>query len=184
MYSVSSFGSGLSELQGVMIGLIVALILSLIGSLLIYFIFLSRKNEGRFTGFVGWLYDFFSFKKLMLESLLKIIYLFFSLLVTIECIILLFRNFLAGILLLIIGNVLIRISYEFAIIKILVCKNTSEINAKMSRMIGEKQEERTASVFGQTAFRNLSGDTCPSCGKKIKSTAKFCPFCGTHIERK
>ena len=76
MYSVSSFER---QMEGVMIGLIVSLILAFVGSLLIYFIFLSRKNDGRFRGFVGWLYDFFSFKKLMLESLLKIIYLFFTL---------------------------------------------------------------------------------------------------------
>ena len=37
---------------------IIALILAIVGGLIVYFLFLSKKNEGRFTGFLGWLYDF------------------------------------------------------------------------------------------------------------------------------
>lgn len=179
MYSVSSFER---QMEGMMIGLIVSLILAFVGSLLIYFIFLSRKNDGRFRGFVGWLYDFFSFKKLMLESLLKIIYLFFTLLITIESIILLFTSFFAGLLTLIIGNVLIRIFYEFSIIKILTCKNTSEINSKLSRIMGQNRTQQKQAQQEQT-HRSYSQDVCPTCGRRIKSTAKFCPFCGSHIDR-
>ena len=33
--------------------LIVSIILAVIGGILIYFLFLSKKNEGKFKGFVG-----------------------------------------------------------------------------------------------------------------------------------
>ena len=59
--------------------LIVSIILAVIGGILIYFLFLSKKNEGKFKGFVGWLYDFLSFKKMFMEALLKITYLIVAL---------------------------------------------------------------------------------------------------------
>ena len=37
---------------------IVSVILAIIGGIVLYFTFLSKKNEGKFTGFLGWLYDF------------------------------------------------------------------------------------------------------------------------------
>ena len=55
--------------------LIISLVLAIVGGILVYFLFLSKKNEGKFTGFLGWLYDFLSFKKMFLEALLKITYL-------------------------------------------------------------------------------------------------------------
>ena len=36
---------------------IVSVILAIIGGIVLYFTFLSKKNEGKFTGFLGWLYD-------------------------------------------------------------------------------------------------------------------------------
>ena len=42
---------------------IVSVILAIIGGIVLYFTFLSKKNEGKFTGFLGWLYDFLTFKK-------------------------------------------------------------------------------------------------------------------------
>ena len=40
---------------------IVSVILAIIGGIVLYFTFLSKKNEGKFTGFLGWLYDFLTF---------------------------------------------------------------------------------------------------------------------------
>ena len=35
----------------------------------------TKKNEGKFTGFLGWMYDFLTFKKMVIENILKILYL-------------------------------------------------------------------------------------------------------------
>ena len=60
---------------------IVSVILAIIGGIVLYFTFLSKKNEGKFTGFLGWLYDFLTFKKMMIENVLKILYIIVALFV-------------------------------------------------------------------------------------------------------
>ena len=74
MYSSSYSRSLLSSSDAVnsSIWLIVSIILAVVGGILIYFLFLSKKNEGKFKGFVGWLYDFLSFKKMFMEALLHL----------------------------------------------------------------------------------------------------------------
>ena len=63
---------------------IVSVILAIIGGIVLYFTFLSKKNEGKFTGFLGWLYDFLTFKKMMIENVLKILYIIVALFVTLS----------------------------------------------------------------------------------------------------
>ena len=65
-----------------MIWVVISAILAVIGGIVLYFTFLSKKNEGKFTGFLGWMYDFLTFKKMMIENLLKILYLIAAIFIT------------------------------------------------------------------------------------------------------
>ena len=107
---------------------IVSVILAIIGGIVLYFTFLSKKNEGKFTGFLGWLYDFLTFKKMMIENVLKILYIIVALFVTLSSFGLISISFLAFLLTLVIGNVLTRVIYELLLVKLVICKNTTEIN--------------------------------------------------------
>ena len=62
MYSSRSL-LNMSSAVGNTVWIILSLILAIVGGILIYFLFLSKKNEGKFKGFLGWLYDFLSFKR-------------------------------------------------------------------------------------------------------------------------
>lgn len=112
--------------------IIVSIILAIIGGILIYFLFLSKKNEGKFNGFVGWLYDFLSFKKMFMEALLKITYLIVALYITLSSFALIGTSFIAFLAMLIIGNVVARLVYEFSLLLLVICRNTTEINKKLS----------------------------------------------------
>ena len=114
------------------IWLIVALILAIVGGILVYFLFLSKKNEGKFTGFLGWLYDFLSFKKMFLETLLKITYLILAIYITLASFAVIGTNFLAFLIMLVFGNLAVRIVYEFSLILLVICRNTTDINKKLS----------------------------------------------------
>ena len=103
---------------------IVSVILAIIGGIVLYFTFLSKKNEGKFTGFLGWLYDFLTFKKMMIENVLKILYIIVALFVTLSSFGLISISFLAFLLTLVIGNVLTRVIYELLLVKLVICKNT------------------------------------------------------------
>ncbi len=112
---------------------IVSVILAIIGGIVLYFTFLSKKNEGKFTGFLGWLYDFLTFKKMMIENVLKILYIIVALFVTLSSFGLMSISFLAFLLTLVIGNVLTRVIYELLLVKLVICKNTTEINKKLNK---------------------------------------------------
>ena len=112
---------------------IVSVILAIIGGIVLYFTFLSKKNEGKFTGFLGWLYDFLTFKKMMIENVLKILYIIVALFVTLSSFGLMSISFLAFLLTLVIGNVLTRVIYELLLVNLVICKNTTEINKKLNK---------------------------------------------------
>ena len=67
------FSSGVSV--GVLVAIILFTIIAIAGGIVLQIVFLSKKNEGRFTGFLGWLYDFLSFKTWMIEVIIKVLYL-------------------------------------------------------------------------------------------------------------
>lgn len=131
--------TSLNAAAGSAVWMIISIILAIVGGLLIYFLFLNKKNEGKFKGFIGWLYDFLSFKKMFLEALLKITYLIIALYITLASFALIGVNFLAFLSMLILGNLVVRIGYEFSLILLVICRNTTEIAKNMKK---DKKEEK------------------------------------------
>ena len=101
------------------------------GGLFVYFTFLSANNEGKYTGFLVWLYDFLHFKKMFLETILKVTYIILALYITLSSFALIGTNFLLFLMTLLGGNILLRLTYEFSLILLTICKNTTEINSKL-----------------------------------------------------
>lgn len=139
MYSTRSMG--INSMVGNSVWLIVSIILAIVGGILIYCLFLSKKNEGKFTGFLGWLYDFLSFKKMFLETLLKVTYLIIALYITLSSFALIGTSFLAFLLTLVLGNIIARVVYEFSLILLVICRNTTEIakNTKKDNKLDENK---------------------------------------------
>lgn len=106
---------------------------ALIAAIVIFFFFLAKKNEGKFTGVLGWIYEYLSFDKMLAEALLKITYIFLAIWITLESFTMIGISFLLFLLYLVGGNVLIRVIYEISIVLLKVCRNTTEINKKMSK---------------------------------------------------
>ena len=119
---------------------IIAAILSVVGGFVLYFMFLKPSNNGKFEKFVGWLYDFLSFRKMMLESILKITYLILALFISLAS--LGMNNIPMAIFTIIFGNISLRIFYEFLLVQLIICRNTNEINSRMAQKDNiEKKEE-------------------------------------------
>ena len=116
----------------------VCLVLGVIGAVVLFFTFLSARNDGKFTGFLGWIYEFLNFRKLLLEAILRIIYMVLAVWLVLVGLIYIFmgfgnfgQNLLGGLAIAILGNVLLRISYEFVMLLVSICKNVSDINRKL-----------------------------------------------------
>ena len=130
MYS-SSYLKTASSIADISVWLIISVVLAIVGGLLVYFLFLSKKNEGKFKGFVGWLYDFLSFKKMFMEALLKITYLIVAIYITLSSFAIIGTSFIGFIVYLVVGNLIARIVYEFSLILLVICRNTTEINKSL-----------------------------------------------------
>ena len=136
--------------NNLLVGTIICIILAFAGGIVLYCTFLSKKNNGRFTGFLGWLYDTLSFNSLLLEMLLKICYLITAGFITLYSIVLLFTpgaGFLVFIVLLVLGNILVRIAYEFMLMLIIITRNTSDLNKKLGGSDGSSPS------FGPASYK-------------------------------
>ena len=132
-YIPSTATKNLTGLASAGIWAIIALVLAIVGGLVLYFTFLSKKNEGKFTGFLGWLYNFLNFKELLAEKVIRILYLIVALFITLSSFSFISVNFLAFLGYLVLGNIATRLVYEFLLLALILCKNTSEINEKMNK---------------------------------------------------
>ena len=140
MYNSRSLIS-MSDAVGSTVWIVLSLILAIVGGILVYFLFLSKKNEGKFKGFVGWLYDFLSFKKMFLEALLKITYLIVAIYITLSSFALIGTSFLSFLLTLVLGNVIARVIYEFSLILLVICRNTTEIAKNTSKKVEDNKTQ-------------------------------------------
>ena len=120
----------LSPSLGSLIWTIISLIAALAGCFIVYFLFVIKKEKTK-NDFLDWLKEFLSFDKMFIEPILKITYLFLVIFITLSSFSLIRSSFVAFILALVFGNILIRVIYEIALIKIMIWKNTTEIKNKL-----------------------------------------------------
>lgn len=111
---------------------IVSAVLAIVGGIVLYFLFTSKKNNGEYKGFVAWLHSFLRFDKMMIEALLKICYLVSALFITLSSFSVISTSFLGFLLYLVLGNVILRMIFEFSILGIQLWKNTTEIKETLT----------------------------------------------------
>ena len=122
---------GFSQTESSLTWMVIALLLAVIGGILIYFLFLKKENENKYTGFVKYLYKFLSFKKMWLETILKVSYLILAIYITLTSFELIGTSFMAFVLTLVFGNIILRVIYELSLVLLTICRNTTEINKKL-----------------------------------------------------
>ena len=112
-------------------GSLIAFIVAIAASIVIYFVFMDKKEENKYTGFVKNLDDFLHFKINFIEAFLKIAYITTTLYVTITSFSLIKVDVALFFMTLILGNIIIRILYEAAFLLYNIYLNTKEINNKL-----------------------------------------------------
>lgn len=133
---------------------------ALTATILLFLFVLPNRKNGRLPPALQWLRDVLTFKKLYLEVILRAFYIFFTCLSIFWGFFLLFSReeyysygmfggtyyestFLEGLVLLILGPILLRVSYEFAMLLIMAVKNLMEINHKMPTQPASCKSEPT-----------------------------------------
>ena len=110
---------------------IVLFLVAVVGGICAYFMFVKSKNRPA-NPFLEKLKEFLSFKTLIIEDLLKATYVIFALFFTLYSLQILFSNFIEGIMMFVLMNVFVRLVYEGSLLILMIWRNTSDINAKLS----------------------------------------------------
>ncbi|MBQ8233964.1 MAG: hypothetical protein IJZ36_00090 [Bacilli bacterium] len=111
--------------------LITSIVVAIVGGIAVYFTYLNKKNE--YNGFLKILHDFLNFKLLIIENILKLTYLILAVFITLYSFIYIGISFISFLSTLLLGNLILRISYELILLLIKICKNIEEINGKMKK---------------------------------------------------
>lgn len=134
--------SSLSGVAAAGVWMIISVVLAIVGGIVLYFVVFTKQNENKFTGFMKWVYEFFTFKKMMLETLLRILYMIIAIYITLSSFALISTSFVGFLLQLTFGNLIARICFEFSLLLLNICRNTTEINDKLSKPKKEVKEEK------------------------------------------
>lgn len=124
----TSFGLGLA-----------AVIISIILTILLVVLVVPAKRREGLPKFFQVVHDICNFKGLLLEKVLKVLYIFSTINVMLTGIFTWFSGgynfgmtFLAGLLILVLGPILVRLAYEFMMLFVLLVKNVIQINNKLN----------------------------------------------------
>lgn len=130
-YNNNSLDRAMNQAAGVGMWVVVSFILAIIGGILVYFLFI--KSDNKLSDNMQKLKDLLDFKIMLIEPILKIVYLMLTIFIILVSFSLITVNFLAFILVLVLGPIGIRIAYELALIMVMLWKNTKEINDKLKQ---------------------------------------------------
>ena len=147
---------------------ILGIIFALAGTIVAYVLVMPKSKDGNLGNkFLQFLHDFFHFKQLYVEYVLKFIYMLGTLFCIVTGFFWLFSYAaLTGLMLMILGPVVLRLTYEFTMMFILLVQNTMDINKKLK---GNK-----AAAPAEPVYR-----FCTGCGTRYDANAtSVCPNCG------
>ena len=183
-------------------------VVALVLTILMYVLVLPESRRSSLNGFFRSLADIFNFKSLLLEKILKFLYVFSTLSILAFGILLFLFTLpsgypsqcLTGLLTAVLGPVALRIVYELLMMGILLVKNVIEINKKLgvpakseapidaAEPAIEKEAEEI-SLVGSPVFEPAQEPAqeakrvCSACGRKLsKNAVAFCEFCGSKLE--
>lgn len=134
MYDYELYGSRISTLGTLGI---IAILLAIIATVLAFIFIVPAKRREKMGKFGKFLHDACNFKFLIVEKILQALYIFFTALVILVGFFMLFCSDWSGwmggkgILLMILGPIAVRLSYELMMMAVLAVKNIISINSKL-----------------------------------------------------
>ncbi len=147
--------------------MVVAILAAVILSVVLYFTFLRKKNEGKYKGFTEKIYNFFNFNKFYVEEILKLVYIVSAAVLTVVSLVSLFSQaFFAGLIALIFGNVALRIAYELIMMFIIICRKTVSVDKKLDKIAAACGNDKGCEAdeeckgFAEAASKEESSDAC------------------------
>lgn len=140
MYNNYGFEQAIEGVAYAAMWTVVSLILAIIGGVLVYFLFIKGKDLKLSAGLTK-LRDLLDFKIMLIEPILKILYLVITIFVILISFNFITTNFLSFLLTLLLGPVIVRIIYEASLMLVMIWKNT-KIIADNTAKVKENPEKK------------------------------------------
>lgn len=173
---------------------VLGLVIGVIGAFVIFFWFMSGKNENHFTGRLKKAYDFLHFRFYIIEGILKFCYVLMACICTTVGIFLTVSIVAIGpgVILLVGGNLAVRIVYEFLLMLVLACRHLGDISRQMKTAPalefpeipeeGERIRQETGEAEAAAVEESPAKECyCPHCGTKCSTDYAYCNMCGTKL---
>ena len=130
-----------ANVAGTLIWTIIAFIIAIAAGIMIYFMFV--KSDKPVSENLKKLKDLLDFKTMLIEPILKVVYICLTIFVILFSFGLISTSFVLFLMTLIFGPLAIRIAYELMMINIMIWKNTKEINENIKpKATKEAKEEK------------------------------------------
>lgn len=168
-------------------------VLAVILGVVLFFTVLQRKNEGKFTGVKGKLYDFLNVNRFYTEDIIRLFYVITVCVVTLVGLTkIVLGGFFSGLFLIVLGNIIARVSYECLLMFFVLVRKTVAIDKKLAGIekfygddfadgccgadeddacFGDEADDINDACFGDCAQDEES--TCSGC------TASSCAGCAS-----
>lgn len=199
-YTSSSSPSGALTVIGV--------ILALVATVLLLILVVPEKRRAKLPKFFQIVHDICNFKGLLIEKVLKVLYVYSTIYVMFMGVLTWFSsgnfgtNFLIGILMIVLGPIAIRLVYEVLLLGVILVKNVIQINNKLSGKTDDPFSNKT-SVFSNFTSNNQNSNQAnptqpvqqPNFDNQYNqpqqpvqqeyvapTSSKFCTNCGQQID--
>lgn len=127
-----------------------ALAVTVVGGLALYFLFALRP--GRAHGAAARLHEFLTFRTFYTERILRALYCITVAGISVYSVVLLFSHFVLALLLFVLGNLIARVVFEYALLLLVLCRNAQEINRKMGPLPAQADEPQAPPVPPQAGM--------------------------------
>ncbi len=200
-----SFGNGI---RNAVVGSVVGFIVTIVLVVLLYMFVLPKDKRESLNPFLKIVHDILNLKGLLIETVLRFLYVFISVYFVVMGIVTFFTSPIAGLGMLIFAPIITRLIFEGMMLVILLVKNVIEINNKLKGNGSNAQEtiqfglseavevpktekkseeeQSSANIFSamtQQAQNNSeeAKKVCPNCGAEEEADSAFCTRCGTKL---
>lgn len=139
-YMTGQTAKAAANVAGTLIWTVIAIVIAIAAGIMVYFMFV--KSDKPVSKNLQKVKDLLDFKTMLIEPILKVVYIVLTIFVVLLSFGLISTSFIAFLMTLVFGPLIIRITYELMMINIMIWKNTKEINENMKQK-NVKKETKT-----------------------------------------
>lgn len=156
---------------------ILAFIAALVCTVLLMILVTPEKRRAGLNKFFKAVADICNFKGLLLEYIVRALYIFFTIFTVLLGFFALFTQPVEGLVTMILGPIVLRVTFEFTMMFILLVKNVIQINKKLPGQVDDPMKLDIAAAVAKAKAEPKAAETAADEPKMV-----FCSQCGTQYD--